>query len=404
MGSEDGDGVTPLGSTMAECLDSDLDQVCDDWKNNGPHGNTTDAGVCQGDPHDTFIGVNMDFRACDDNCPNDVNSDQLDFDGDGIGDVCDDDIDGDGVWNVNDHCPYSPVAGQPGWHMWYYIGWNGCVDEDWPHLAPGGLVGYCQTDEDCQQILHPCVVCECFGYSGGGSGFCWPTYVDIASHCRDDWNATVNCVDGVTPSLDSVTDAVAYTLGSNVEADFLATCTHNTTSYHINYELHDQEGYVMDGDWNWTEDNRYERFNTTFSNLPVGNYFYRAGLFNTSTGGMVVENQTYVYFDIVASNATGNETDDGNESGGENGSNNQAWLVEINGMAFDSNDLTISVGDSITWQNLDSSSHTATADGVEFDSGTLANGESFTFTFSTAGTYTYHCGIHSSMTGTITVQ
>ncbi len=42
-----------------------------------------------------------------DNCVTDPNGDQADLDGDGIGDVCDDDIDGDGILNTNDNCVYT---------------------------------------------------------------------------------------------------------------------------------------------------------------------------------------------------------------------------------------------------------------------------------------------------------
>ena len=40
-----------------------------------------------------------------DNCPETANEDQSDIDGDGIGDVCDDDKDGDTILNADDNCP-----------------------------------------------------------------------------------------------------------------------------------------------------------------------------------------------------------------------------------------------------------------------------------------------------------
>jgi plastocyanin len=45
-----------------------------------------------------------------------------------------------------------------------------------------------------------------------------------------------------------------------------------------------------------------------------------------------------------------------------------------------------------------------TADQGAFDSNGLSPGNSFSFTFTKAGTYTYHCKIHPSMTATIMVK
>ena len=78
--------------------------------------------------------------------------------------------------------------------------------------------------------------------------------------------------------------------------------------------------------------------------------------------------------------------------------------MSIASFSFQPAALTVSVGTTVTWTNNDSASHTVTADDGSFKSGTLGKGETFSQTFATAGTFAYHCAIHSSMTGTITVQ
>lgn len=78
--------------------------------------------------------------------------------------------------------------------------------------------------------------------------------------------------------------------------------------------------------------------------------------------------------------------------------------VTIANFAFGPESLTIAVGDSVTWTNQDSAGHTVTADDGSFKSGTLATGDTFSQTFSAAGTYAYHCAIHPKMKATIVVQ
>ena len=80
-----------------------------------------------------------------------------------------------------------------------------------------------------------------------------------------------------------------------------------------------------------------------------------------------------------------------------------ATAVTISGFAFGPASISVAVGSTVTWTNQDGTAHTVTADDGSFDSGSLAQGATFSQTFDTPGTYTYHCAIHSSMTGTVTV-
>jgi len=78
--------------------------------------------------------------------------------------------------------------------------------------------------------------------------------------------------------------------------------------------------------------------------------------------------------------------------------------VTIKDFKFAPDSLTVSAGTTVTWTNQDSTQHTVTADDGSFDSGPLAQGGTFTHTFETAGTFSYHCNIHPNMKATITVQ
>ena len=69
--------------------------------------------------------------------------------------------------------------------------------------------------------------------------------------------------------------------------------------------------------------------------------------------------------------------------------------------AFSPNPLNISVGTTVTWVNSDSTTHTSTADGGAWNSPAMTPGGQFSFTFPSAGTFSYHCSIHPGMVGTV---
>ncbi len=88
-------------------------------------------------------------------------------------------------------------------------------------------------------------------------------------------------------------------------------------------------------------------------------------------------------------------------AGAKTGGNVQE--VKIANFAFDPATLTVPVGTTVKWTNQDSTDHTVTADDQSFDSGQLAQGKSFSFTFTKEGTFTYKCSNHTNMVGTIVV-
>lgn|SRR6266496_2202481 len=78
--------------------------------------------------------------------------------------------------------------------------------------------------------------------------------------------------------------------------------------------------------------------------------------------------------------------------------------VTIMNFAFSPLTLTVKTGTKVTWTNKDTVTHTVTADQGAFNSGLLPSGNSFSFTFTQAGTYSYHSNIHHSMMATTVVH
>lgn len=73
--------------------------------------------------------------------------------------------------------------------------------------------------------------------------------------------------------------------------------------------------------------------------------------------------------------------------------------------SFAPNPQVVTVGQTVSWHNADGVTHTATADGGAFNTGNITPGAtSAPITMTTAGSLAYHCGIHPSMVGTLTVN
>jgi plastocyanin len=76
---------------------------------------------------------------------------------------------------------------------------------------------------------------------------------------------------------------------------------------------------------------------------------------------------------------------------------------------FSPSEVSVKVGDTVTWQNNDSAAHTVTSgtpsDGPDgtFDSSLFMPGKTFSYTFDKAGEYNYFCMVHPWMTGKVNV-
>ncbi|MEY2431747.1 MAG: hypothetical protein QOC92_1472 [Acidimicrobiaceae bacterium] len=88
--------------------------------------------------------------------------------------------------------------------------------------------------------------------------------------------------------------------------------------------------------------------------------------------------------------------------------------VQIKDFSFSPSSVSIIEGDTVTWTQNGAVGHSVTADDGSFDSSPLCTptpnddnclkpGDSFSQTFDTAGTFSYHCRVHASMIGTVVV-
>ena len=95
------------------------------------------------------------------------------------------------------------------------------------------------------------------------------------------------------------------------------------------------------------------------------------------------------------------DTDDGATDDADGGGGGGSITIE----GFKFTNATAAPGASVSVSNQDSSAHTATADNGEFDSGNIeGNAEGSITAPDKAGEYAFHCEIHPSMKGTLTVE
>jgi plastocyanin len=129
--------------------------------------------------------------------------------------------------------------------------------------------------------------------------------------------------------------------------------------------------------------------------LAVAGFIVRGNKSDTSTNN----SQTSTNNTQPKSNSTSNSQNSNNQS--------SANTVSIANMAFTPPQITVNKGDSVTWTNNDSMTHTVVDDLSNVggpNSGDIAPGSSYSFTFTKTGSFQYHCSIHPSMRGTIVVK
>ena len=77
--------------------------------------------------------------------------------------------------------------------------------------------------------------------------------------------------------------------------------------------------------------------------------------------------------------------------------------VVIENMRFNPTDISVSVGDTVEWVNLDSVDHTVSFEDSRFDV-EIPAGASVSYTFSELGEARYFCSFHPGMQGSVLVE
>jgi amicyanin len=150
------------------------------------------------------------------------------------------------------------------------------------------------------------------------------------------------------------------------------------------------------------QDSKGEMYVLTTSNLqPLGAQKTGAVWMLVPPGGNQTSNQSSNQSSGATPAPSTNQSSQQNQSGASSSS-----AATIQNFAFSPTPLTVKVGTTVTWTNKDNVDHTVTTTSgpVMFDSKNIASGQTFSYTFTQAGTYNYICTIHPFMTGQVVVQ
>jgi plastocyanin len=79
-------------------------------------------------------------------------------------------------------------------------------------------------------------------------------------------------------------------------------------------------------------------------------------------------------------------------------------VITIDNFTFAPKELTVAVGTTVKWVNHDDIPHTVANKDKAFRSQALDTDDSYSFTFTSAGTFDYFCGLHPHMVGKVIVK
>jgi amicyanin len=82
----------------------------------------------------------------------------------------------------------------------------------------------------------------------------------------------------------------------------------------------------------------------------------------------------------------------------------EANAVTIDNFTFTPPELTVAVGTTVKWVNHDDIPHNVMDKNKAFRSKVLDTDDAYSFTFASAGTFDYFCGLHPHMQGKIIVK